>query len=133
MTRYLLDTNILSHLIRNPHGPVAQRIRRVGEARVVTSIIVAAELRFGAAKKQAPRLAAEVEAILSVVRVLPFETPADVTYAGLRARLETVGRPVGANDMLIASQAITGGYTLVTANVAEFSRIEGLRCENWIS
>ena len=54
--RYLLDTNIVSDLVRNPQGRVAQRIRKVGEARVCTSIIVAAELRYGAAKKGSPRL-----------------------------------------------------------------------------
>ncbi len=75
--RYLLDTNVVSDLVRNPQGKVAQRIRKVGEARVSTSIIVAAELRYGAAKKGSARLSAQLEAVLSALDVLPFEPPAD--------------------------------------------------------
>ena len=61
--RYLLDTNIVSDLVRNPQGRVTQRIREVGEARVCTSIIVAAELRYGASKRGSPRLRAQLEAV----------------------------------------------------------------------
>lgn len=67
--RYLLDTNIVSELIGNPQGRVADRIRDVGEAQVATSIIVAAELRYGAAKKRSPRLTAQVEAVLGAMAV----------------------------------------------------------------
>src|ERR1035438_7806727 len=113
MMRYLLDTNIVSDLVRNPQGIIAQRIRKVGEARVSTSIIVAAELRYGAAKKGSARLRAQVEAVLGAIAVLPFEKPADAVYGSLRARLEQAGRPIGANDLLIAAQALALGYTLV--------------------
>lgn len=65
--RYLLNMNVLSDLLRRPQGPVAERIRQVGEARVCTSIVVAAELRFGAEKKGSERLTAQVEAVLGVV------------------------------------------------------------------
>ena len=88
--RYLLDTNAVSDLVRNPQGKVAQRIRKVGESRVSTSIIVAAELRYGAAKKGSARLSAQLEAVLNVLDVLPFEPPADAIYASLRAGLEEV-------------------------------------------
>ena len=107
--RYLLDTNVVSDLVRNPQGKVAQRIRKVGEARVCTSIIVAAELRYGAAKKGSARLSAQLEAVLSVLEVLPFEPPADAIYASLRAGLEEAGTPIGANDMLIAAHALALG------------------------
>ena len=130
--RYLLDTNVVSDLVRNPQGKVAQHIRKVGEARVFTSIIVAAELRYGAAKRRSPRLSAQLEAVLGALEVLPFETPADAAYGLLRTRLEQAGRPIGANDLLIAAQAIALGYTIVTDNEKEFARIEDLPRENWL-
>jgi tRNA(fMet)-specific endonuclease VapC len=130
--RYLLDTNIVSDLVRNPQGRVTQRIREVGEAQVCTSIIVAAELRYGAAKRRSPRLSAQLQAVLDALEVLPFESPAETTYGELRARLDLTGRPIGGNDLLIAAQAIALGYTVVTDNEREFSRIDGLPCENWL-
>jgi len=130
--RYLLDTNIVSDLVRNPHGRVTQRIRKVGEAQVCTSIIVAAELHYGSAKKGSPRLAAQLDAVLGVLKVLPFEAPADRTYGALRARLEQGGKLIGANDLLIAAQAIALGHVLVTDNEREFARVDGLRYENWL-
>ena len=130
--RYLLDTNIVSDLVRHPQGKVAEHIRKVGEAGVSTSIIVAAELRYGAAKRRSPRLSAQLETVLGALEVLPFETPADAAYGLLRTRLEQAGRPIGANDLLIAAQAIALGYTLVTDNEKEFARIEDLPRENWL-
>jgi tRNA(fMet)-specific endonuclease VapC len=130
--RYLLDTNIVSDLVRNPQGQVAERIRKVGEARVCTSIIVAAELRYGAAKKASPRLSTQLEAVLGALDVLPFEAPADITYGTIRARLERAGKPIGGNDLLIAAQAAALGHTVVSDNEKEFDRIEGLRHENWL-
>ena len=130
--RYLLDTNILSDLIRNPSGLVMERIRDVGEARVCTSIIVAAELRHGAEKRGSPRLKAQVEAVLDRLEILPFKAPADAVYGVLRSSLETAGQPIGSNDLLIAAHTVTLGCALVTANEREFARIEGLRCENWL-
>jgi len=130
--RYLLDTNIVSDLVRRPQGRVAQRIGEVGEADVCTSIIVAAELRFGAAKKGSARLTAQLEAVLGVLEVLPFEAPADAVYGLLRARLERMGQPIGGNDLLIAAQTVAFGYTLVTDNEREFGRIAELPGENWL-
>ena len=130
--RYLLDTNIVSDLVRNPQGRVAQHIRKIGEAKVCTSIIVAAELRYGASKKGSPQLAAQLEAVLGALDVLPFEMPADKTYGLVRARLEKAGRPIGGNDLLIASHALSLGYTVVTNNEDEFARVENLRHENWL-
>jgi len=130
--RYLLDTNIVSDLVRNPQGNVAQHIRKVGEAQVCTSIIVAAELRYGAGKKGSPRLSAQLEAVLGALEVLPFETPADAAYGLLRTRLEQAGSPIGTNDLLIAAQALTLGYTIITDNEKEFARVKDLRCENWL-
>jgi tRNA(fMet)-specific endonuclease VapC len=131
--RYLLDTNIVSDLIRNPQGRVTSRISEVGEAQVATSIIVAAELRFGAAKKGSTRLSAQVEAVLGALAILPLEEPADRAYGLLRARLEKKGQMIGGNDLLIVAQAISLGFTLVTANEREFAKLNDLRCENWLA
>jgi tRNA(fMet)-specific endonuclease VapC len=128
--RYLLDTNVVSDLIRNPQGRVADQIRRIGEEKVFTIINPAAEMRYGAARKASPRLTNQVEAVLGAMDILPFEAPADPAYGMIRARLEKAGRPVGGNDLLIAAQAIALGYTLVTGN--EKGRIEGLTRENWL-
>ena len=130
--RYLLDTNIVSDLIRNPQGRVAQHIRKIGEARVCTSIIVAAELRYGATKTGSPRLSAQVDTVLKALEVLPIDTPADDAYGLLRTRLEQAGRPISGNDMLIAAQALALGYTIVTDNQKEFARVRGLSVENWL-
>jgi len=135
--RYLLDTNIVSDLVRNPQGKVASQVRAVGEKHVCTSIIVAAELRYRANKKRAdkkgsPRLSSQLDAVLGVLEVLPFETPADTSYGLLRTRLEQAGTPIGANDLLIAAQALALGYVIVTDNEREFSRVKGLRLQNWL-
>src|ERR1039457_618480 len=128
--RYLLDTNIVSDLVRNPQGKVAQHIRNIGEAQVCTSIIVAAELRFGAAKRGSPRLTAQLEAVLGALDILPFEAPADAVYGQIRCRLERTGRLIGGNDLLIAAQAVALGCTIVTDNEREFSRVAELPREN---
>lgn len=130
--RYLLDTNIISDLIRNPLGLTMDRIRDVGEAQVCTSIIVAAELRHGAEKRGSPRLKAQVEAVLERLEIMPFKAPADAVYSLLRSNLERAGQPIGGNDLLIAAHAVTLGCTLVTANEREFARVEGLYCQNWL-
>jgi tRNA(fMet)-specific endonuclease VapC len=130
--RYLLDTNIVSNLVRDPHGAVAQHIRAKGEAQVCTSIIAAAELRYGTGKKRSPRLTAQVESVLNALETLPFERPADEAYGRIRNQLEAGGTPIGGNDLLIAAQALSLGYTLVTDNEREFKRIDELPVENWI-
>ena len=132
MSGYLLDTAIISELIRSPDGPAAHRIEQVGPKEIFTSIIVAAELRYGCAKKGSPRLLAKVEGILATIPVLPLDIPADAEYGGIRAELEAAGQPIGMNDLLIAAHAHALGLTLVTDNTREFSRIRGLKVENWL-
>lgn len=129
---YMLDTNILSDLVKNPAGKAAAHVRRVGDDALCTSIVVAAELRYGVAKKGSPVLAERVDAILRELPVLPFDAPADGEYGTLRASLEAKGLPIGGNDLLIAAHALACGKTLVTANVREFTRIDGLSVENWL-
>ncbi len=133
MTRYLLDTNIISDLIRNPQGKVAKRLAEVGEDNICTSIIVAAELRYGCAKSGSKRLLSAVENLLGELPVLPLEVPADLDYGAIRTGLEAVGRPIGGNDLLIAAHARALGATVVTANDGEFRRVGGLSVENWLA
>lgn len=133
MTRFLLDTNVLSALVRGPRGPIRDKVAEAGGAAgVYTSVIVAAELRFGVAKKRALRLAAQLEVILDEMLVAPFAPPADKVYAALRSDLERAGTPIGANDLLIAAQALHDGSVLVTDNVREFGRVPQLTVENWL-
>lgn len=129
---YMLDTNIVSDLVRNPQGRVATRIAEVGEAAVCTSVIVAAELRLGAAKRGSARLTAQLETVMAALRVLPLEPPVDVTYGQIRAELERLGTPIGGNDLLIAAHALAGGFTLITDNSSEFERVSGLPVLNWL-
>ena len=132
MTRYMLDTNIVSDLVRNPGGRAAERVRAMGDAALAVSIITAAELRFGAAKSGSPRLKSRVDAILETLDVIAFDVPADVEYAAIRCELEAAGKPIGPNDLLIAAHARSLDATIVTANEAEFGRIRGLSFENWL-
>lgn len=131
--RFLLDTNILSDLVRQPQGRTAAKIAELGESAIATSIIVAAELRYGAAKKGSARLAAQLETILGVMEVIPFEAPADVAYGAARVALEAAGVPIGGNDLLIAAQALALDMVVVTNNEREFARVSGLKVENWLA
>jgi tRNA(fMet)-specific endonuclease VapC len=130
--RFLLDTNIVSDLVRHPRGKIADRISEMGEDDVCTSIVVAAELRYGAAKRNSSRLTSQLEAVLGALEVLALEEPADAMYGLIRANLERAGQPIGANDLLIAAHALALDLTVVTNNEREFSRIEDLRVENWL-
>ncbi len=130
--RYLLDTNIVSDLIRNPQGKCAAKIALVGEDNVGTSIVVGAELRYGAAKKRSPRLTRQLEEVLAALSVVSLEPPADIVYGRTRARLEAAGTPIGGNDLLIASHALALDLILVTDNEREFSYVQDLKIENWL-
>jgi tRNA(fMet)-specific endonuclease VapC len=132
LSGYLLDTNIISDVIRNPFGLAARWIEKVGHKKICTSIIVAAELRYGGAKKGSPKLLASIENVLETIPVLPLDVPADSQYGDIRAELGAAGKPIGANDLLIAAHAHALGLTLVTDNEGEFSRVRGLRIENWL-
>ena len=131
--RYLLDTNVLSDLLRNPGGLAAQRVALMGEATICTSIVVACELRYGAAKKGSARLSERVEIVLGSLEVLPLDKESDRRYAEIRSQLEQRGRPIGPNDLLIAAHALALDLTLVTHNVEEFSRVPDLKIENWLA
>jgi tRNA(fMet)-specific endonuclease VapC len=130
--RYLLDTNILSALIRQPQGPVAATLARRGHGTVCTSIVVAAELRFGARKRGSKALISKVDDLLASLPVLSLDVGADDVYAEVRFQLERSGTPIGPNDLLIAAQTRAASLILVTDNVEEFGRVAGLHLENWL-
>ncbi|USJ25619.1 type II toxin-antitoxin system VapC family toxin [Ensifer adhaerens] len=129
---FMLDTNIVFELARNPRGQVAERIAAVGSEAICVSIITAAELRYGCAKKGSPKLLAQIEALLESILVLALDVPADAKYGNIRTELEAAGKPIGPNDLLIAAHACAAGAVLVTANAREFTRIPNLRVENWL-
>ena len=128
---YLLDTNIISHLMKYPRCDVAKHIARVGEQTICTSIIVVAELSFGVQKKDSVKLSNRLEEILSRIPVLGFEKPAELHYAVARNQLEKRGKLIGGNDLLIAAHALSLGLCVVTDNVREFERVPDLLVENW--
>ena len=133
--RYVLDTNILSDLLKNPQGKAAQRISSLspGDRDLLsTSIIVAAELRYEVAKSGSSVLAQRVDQLLEAIEVLSLEPKADTHYGRIRAQLEKSGTPVGGNDLLIAAHVLAIDAVLVTENVREFKRAKGLRVENWL-
>lgn len=133
MCRYLLDTNILSHLIKQPQSTVAQKVSYLERDVFCTSAIVACELRYGIEKKGSLKLTEKVELLLSQIDVLPLEHPAvSLHYGQLRAFLEKKGQVIGSNDMLIAAHALALDVILVTDNVDEFKRVPQLQIENWL-
>ena len=129
---YLLDTNILSDLVRHPTGKIFSKIQEVGEEKICTSIIVACELKFGAEKKNSQRLKERVELVLELLCVLPIISNMAQDYATIRTHLERKGTPIGGNDLLIATHALNLGLTVVTDNVREFTRVPNLKVENWL-
>jgi tRNA(fMet)-specific endonuclease VapC len=131
--RYLLDTNIVSDLARHPAGRVARKIAEVGTENIAISVVVACEIRFGMAKGVSPRLLDNLEGILGEIEVLPLDPPVEREYADIRATLERAGTPIGPNDLLIAAHARLLGMTLVSANLDEFARVQGLAVENWLA
>jgi tRNA(fMet)-specific endonuclease VapC len=128
----MLDTNIVSDFVRNPRGPVAMRMFSLVDEDLCTSVVVAAELRYGGAKSGSERLLERIEQALERMTILPFEEPADRAYAMIRTDLERRGEPIGANDMLIAAHALSSGCVLVTDNEREFRRVADLTVVNWL-
>ena len=131
--RYLLDTNILSDLIRHPNGRVNECLKTVLPAIACTSIVVTSEIYFGLDKRNSKSLRQQAELILDALDILPLESPADRHYGEIRAELTRRGKLIGQNDLLIAAHARSLGLILVTANVKEFSRVPGLVVENWLA
>ena len=127
----MFDTNIVSDLVRHPDGETAQRAASLEPGVAAISIIVAAELRYGAERRKSERLTQQLEQVLSALETLPLAEPADAHYGEIRSELEGMGQPIGHNDLLIAAHARSLDATLVTRNTREFGRVPGLDIENW--
>ena len=134
-TLYLLDTNIVSHMMRNATGQAMQRVRGLmqsgDDSRLCVSVIVECELQFGIQRAHNPRWKTRFEEAMTMLCVMPLDETVCEPYARLRSQLEQAGTPIGANDCLIAAHALALGATLVT-NDAEFARVPGLAIENWL-
>lgn len=128
---YLLDTNTVSLALRGRAPNIVDRLHATRREDVAVSVVTAMELRFGLAKNPSTRVRAVVEQFLNTVQVLPVDRHVEKRYGDLRARLERLGRPIGALDTLIAAHALSLRAVLVTNNMREFRRILGLRCEDW--
>jgi tRNA(fMet)-specific endonuclease VapC len=133
---YLLDTNIISALMKDRTGAITANVRawaqRLPDCRFVTSVVVQYELLFGLARHGTSRLQTAYDIQMNQLPVLPLDEAVGPHYARIRAYLEKAGTPIGANDTLIAAHALALGATLVTAD-AEFSRVPDLALENWLS
>jgi len=129
---YLLDTNVCIAYLNNRSSRVVQRLRAVSPSDVAVCSVVKAELCYGAMRsRNPPETLARQRVFLDQFISLPFDDRASEYYASIRATLESRGTPIGPNDLLIAAIARAHNLILVTANVREFGRIEGLRIENW--
>lgn len=131
--RYLLDTNILSALAREPQGRIYQALSERLPDTACTSIVVASEIRFGLQRGASDRVRQQMKTLLAAVDILPLEAPADAHYGEIRAHLEKLGQPIGANDLLIAAHARALGLVMVTHNLREFQRVPGLLVEDWLA
>jgi tRNA(fMet)-specific endonuclease VapC len=133
--KYLLDTNVCVNYLRGGNqSQLANKIASVSPGEIALCSIVRAELIYGAFRsKDPPARMHEVRMFLSGFHSFPFDDLASDSYGEIRSHLATLGTPIGPNDLLIAAIALVNGLIVVTENVAEFSRVPGLRWENWSS
>ena len=132
MTRYMLDTDTCSYIMKRSHPAVLRRLQAVPVSDVFMSVVTKSELLYGV--EVSPRRAQDAGALaafLPYVEVLDFPDAAAVHYAEIRADLKNRGALIGGNDLFIAAHARCLGLTLVTNNTAEFERVKGLTLENW--
>ena len=131
--RYMLDTNICIYLIKHKPPQVFEKLQEHNPDEICISAVTYAELVHGVEKSKAVernRLALTI--LLSNIEILDFDMKAAEEYGRIRADLEKKGTPIGPLDMMIAGHAKSLGYTVVTNNVGEFQRVEGLQYENWV-
>lgn len=129
---YMLDTNICIYIINNKPPQVFEHFRQYSLSQIAISSISAAELAFGVEKSGSARNRQALEKFLAPLDVITFSEQSIWRYAQLRHQLQQQGTPIGSLDMLIAAHALSLDATLVTNNVQEFSRIKGLKLENWV-
>ena len=129
---YLLDTNAFSFLLRDRGGELFERyLRYEEEGTVALSSIVYGEILYRIRKKGSMKLEKKVQALLDLMEVLPYDRKAAECYGEIRTALSRQGTPIGANDLLIGAHALSLNAVLITNNIREFRRIEGLKLEDW--
>ena len=132
MLKYLLDTNIVIYVIKRRPLQVLEVFNR-HHGRMAISSITLAELVHGAEKSSdVSRNTNVVEDFVSRLAVLPYDDKAAWHYGNIRATLEKAGQTLGVNDLHIAAHARSNGLTLITNNMREFERVQGLMLENWV-
>jgi tRNA(fMet)-specific endonuclease VapC len=129
--RRTFDTNICSYILRRHPPEMIERFANLDRQDLWLSSIVAAELRFGAAKLGQPRFQSAVETWLSGFDLRPWPLEATHHYASVRTALERAGRPIGGMDLMIAAHALAEDSVLITNNAREFHRVPGLAVEEW--
>ena len=127
---YMLDTDIASYLIRGDHPGVTKKFTELYEKCVISSI-TAAELQYGARKRNNRALTQKVQALCDLIPIISWNEDAATNYAKLRVELESAGTPIGNMDMMIAASALAEEAVLITNNTEHFSRISALNLENW--
>jgi len=130
MTLFMLDTDTVSFALR-VHGTVAAEIAKHKPSELCVSAITLAELRFGADKRRSRKIHTAIDKFLSGMQVAPFDEVAAARFGEVGAALAGGGVPIGQMDTLIASHALAVGAVLVTNNEKHFSKVHGLRVENW--
>jgi tRNA(fMet)-specific endonuclease VapC len=131
MALFMLDTDTVSFALRGV-GSVAARLAKRKRSELCLSAITIAELRFGADKRRSRKIHQAIDLFLSGVEVLPFDNAAGEKFGAIAAALATAGEPIGQMDTLIAGHALSVGATLVTNNQKHFSKVRGLKIENWV-
>lgn len=133
MLRYMLDTNLCVRVLRDRPAAIRPRFNREADGLCVSTVTLT-ELLYGAAKSARPIDGrTEVERLAARVEVLAFDADAAGHAADIRAVLTRAGRMIGAYDLLIAGHARSRGLVVVTGNLGEFNRVDGLRCEDWLA
>ena len=131
---YLLDTNICIYITKHHPPEVRARFAQHRAAELGMSVVTFGELMYGAEKSHVRDKALKVlDQLRSSIQVLEIPVVAGQHYGQIRARLEKMGKPIGNNDLWIAAHALSENLVLVTNNTQEFSRVEGLQLENWVS
>jgi len=130
--KWLLDTNACIRYITGVSSNLARRVNAVGFGDLCTCSIVKAEMYFGSAKSVNPaKSRALQDAFFALLPSLVFNDAAAEIYGNIRSELAKVGRPIGPNDLMIASIALANQLTLVTHNTSEFARVSNLKIEDW--
>jgi tRNA(fMet)-specific endonuclease VapC len=133
--KYMLDTNIVSYLLRGQFASLEQRILNTAYDQVCISVITAGDLAYGFTRANSSRRLASMQAklntLLQAIVTRPLPAGVAAQYGQIRSALEKNGKPIGGNDLWLAAHALEEDLVLVTNNIREFERVEGLKLENW--